>query len=244
MTVLRWAGAVVLLLVGLPALLVGLIGLGDPGGQALLCVGLVALVSAVGGVAALISERSAPPEPRLVDLDGERALLLPRSPGPTRVSSLLLLGLGLVALLGVLFTLLHGSWGWSVVLAAVGGYLVWSSALGRDLAGGLWFTPSRVVHDYRGARVELPWDDVTDVVDQSLMPVLVRADRLPAVQRTGPRGRAWNPLRKDGVLAVDTRHLAGGHTLASYVITKALTDPASRGVLGTPESLPPQGARG
>ena len=71
------------------------------------------------------------------------------------------------------------------------------------------------------------------------MPVLVRPDRLPRIERTGPRGRAWNPLRRDGVIAVDTRHLAGGSTIASYVITKALADPASRAVLGTPESLPP-----
>ena len=244
MRVLRWAGAVVLLLVGLPAFMVGLIGLGDPAGRALVCVGLVSLLSALGGAAALVSERSTPPSPRLADLGGESALMLPRSPGPTRVSSLVLLGLGLVALLGVLLALLDGAWAWSVALAAIGGYLIWSAAPGRDLSGGLWFTPSRVVHDYRGARVELAWDDVTGVVDRPLMPVMVRPDRVPVVQRTGPRGRAWNPLRKDGVLAVDTRHLAGGHALASYAITKALTDPASRAVLGTPESLPPQGARG
>jgi hypothetical protein len=44
----------------------------------------------------------------------------------------------------------------------------------------------------------------------------------------------------DGTLSVDTRHLAGGSTLASYVVAKAVTDPASRRVLGTPESLPPR----
>lgn len=72
------------------------------------------------------------------------------------------------------------------------------------------------------------------------MPIGLRADRRPSVVRTGPPGRAWRPLSRDGTtLTVDTRHLAGGTTLSSYVIAQAVSDPASRRILGTPESLPP-----
>ena len=70
------------------------------------------------------------------------------------------------------------------------------------------------------------------------MPIFDAATQ--AKRRTGPRGRAWRPVSRDGTtLVVDTRHLAGGSTLASYIVAKAVTDPASRRVLGTPQSLPP-----
>ena len=72
------------------------------------------------------------------------------------------------------------------------------------------------------------------------MPVLVHPGREPRIRRRAAarlRGRA----KVDGMLPVETRHLAGGATLAAYVVGKAVVDPAFRAALGTPASLPPRG---
>lgn len=241
---LLWLGLAIFAAIGLPLTVMGLVGVGDPTGQGFLCLGLVFLVSLAGGVGREVAEqrhRRHPPEPRLVDLpSGEAALLLPRSSTPTRVASMLLLGYALVGLLGAGFTMAAGSVGWAVALALVAGYLLYSAAPHRlASAGGLWFTPQRMVHEHEGRRWEVPWEVVTGAAPEQPMPVLVRPDRMPEIQRTGPRGRAWNPARGAGMLTVDTRHLAGGSTLAAYVITQAVADPGSRSVLGTPASLPP-----
>ena len=150
--------------------------------------------------------------------------------------------LAVVSALAALFAALDQSWVWAGLLAVGAVWLGWSSAvhLGARLAGGLWLTPTRLVHADRGVTVEVPWDSVTGVVPQQPMPIVLRTDGLASVVRTGPPGRAWRPVSRDGTtLTVDTRHLAGGTTLASYVIAKAITDPASRRLLGTPESLRP-----
>ena len=131
---------------------------------------------------------------------------------------------------------------WAGVLGSGAVWLGWSSAvhLGARLAGGLWLTPTRLVHADRGVKVEASWETVTGVVPQQPMPVVLRADGRPSVVRTGPPGRAWRSLSRDGTtVTVDTRHLAGGTTLASYVIARAISDPASRRQLGTAEGLPP-----
>ena len=243
--VLTWVGVVVLLAIGLPLVGMGLLGVHTGLGRGLLCGGLVLLVSASGGLARELAEARArrnPPEPRIEPYDGENALHLTRAAGPTLVSSWTLAGLAAVSALAALFAALEQSWVWAGVLAAVTVWLGWSGAvhLGARLAGGLWLTPTRLVHADRGVTVEVPWETVTGVVPQQPMPVVLRADGRPSVVRTGPRGRAWRPVSRDGTtLTVDTRHLAGGTTLAPYVIGKAITDPASRRVLGTPASLPP-----
>jgi hypothetical protein len=243
--VLNWFGVLVLLAIGLPLTGMGLLGLHTALGRGLLCGGLFLLVGAAGGLAREVVEarvRRDPPQPRLEALAGEQALHLPRAAGPTLVSSWTLAGLAAVAALGAVLTALDQRWAWTFVLGAVAAWLGWTSAVhrGGGLAGGLWLTPTLLRHEDRGVAVEVPWGDVTGVVPQQPMPVLVRADRRPTVVRTGPRGHAWRPVTADGTLSVDTRHLAGGSTLASYVVAKAVTDPASRRVLGTPESLPPR----
>lgn len=243
--VLTWGGVVILLAIGLPLAGMGLLGVHTGLGRGLLCGGLVLLVSAAGGMAREVVEarvRRAPPQPRIEPYGDEDALHLPRAPGPTLVSSWTLAGLAAVSALGAFFAALEHSWGWAVVLAACAAWLGRSSAvhLGARLAGGLWLTRTRLVHADRGVTVDVPWETVTGVVPQQPMPVVLRADGRLSVVRTGPPGRAWRPVSRDGTtLAVDTRHLAGGTTLASYVIAKAITDPASRRILGTPDSLPP-----
>lgn len=239
---LLWVGIAIFAAIGLPLTVIGLLGLRDTTGRVTLCLGLVCLVSAAGGIGREVAERRHrrhPPQPRLVELGGEAALFLPRAGAPARIASLTLCGYALVLLLGALFTLNAGSIGWTVILAVLAGCLLYAAAPWRSLAGGVWFTPQRMVHEHDGRRWEAPWEVITGAVPQQPMPVLVRPDRMPTIQRTGPRGRAWNPVRGDRMLAVDTRHLAGGATLAAYIITKALGDPASRALLGTPASLPP-----
>ena len=157
------------------------------------------------------------------------------------MSSWTLFGLAVVAAIAVFLTALAEQWGWGVVLTALAVWLGGTSGVwhGSRLAGGLWLTPTRVRHEDRGFAVEVPWETVTGVVPQQPMPILLRADRPVTVTRTGPRGRAWRPVSRDGTtLLLDTRHLAGGHHLASYVIAKAIPDPASRAILGTADSFP------
>lgn len=242
---LTWFGVLVLTGIGLPLTGAGLLGLGTGLGRGMLCSGLVLLVSAAGGMAREVVEarvRRDPPQPRLEPWGGEHALHLPRAAGPTLVSSWMLAGLAAVSALAAFFTALDQQWGWMCFLTLLAAWLGWTSAVakGGRLAGGLWLTPTRLLHEDRGVSVDVPWDGVTGVVPQQPMPVLLRADRPPAINRTGPRGRAWRPVSRDGTtLTVDARHLAGGSTMASYAIAKAVTDPASRRLLGTPESLPP-----
>lgn len=241
---LGWLGIVLLLVIGLPLTGMGLLGLSTGLGRGLLCVGLVLLVGGIGGFALEVVEsriRRDPPRPRIAMLDGQPALHLPRAAGPVLVSSWSLAGFGSVATLAAAFAALEGRGAMSLLLAVLAAWLLWSSAVhrGGSLAGGLWFTPSGMRHEDRGVVMDVAWDSVTGGVPQQPMPVLVRPDRAPTLVRIGPRGRAWTPVRRDGVIVVDTRHLAGGPVLASYVIGKAVTDPGSRAVLGTPESLPP-----
>jgi hypothetical protein len=243
--VLTWVGVVVLLAIGLPLTGMGLLGVHTGLGRGLLCGGLVLVVSATGGLGREVVEarvRRHPPQPRIEAYGDEDALHLPRASGPTLVSSWTLAGLAAVSALGALFAALEHSWVWAGVLAAVAAWLGWSSAVqqGARLAGGLWLTPTRLVHADRGVTVEVPWEIVTGVVPHQPMPVLLRADRRPSVVRTGPPGRTCRPLSRDGAtLTVDTRDLAGGTVLGSYVIAKAVSDRASRRILGTPASLPP-----
>lgn len=242
---LTWAGIVLLLAIGLPLAGMGLLGVGTELGRGLLIGGLVLVVSAAGGMARAVVDarvRRDPPQPRIEPYDGENALHLPRAAGPTLVSSWTLAGLSAVSALAALFAALEESWVWAGVLAAAALWLGLSSAVhdGARLAGGLWLTPTRLVHADRGVKVEAPWETVTGVVPQQPMPIVLRADSRPSFNRTGPPGRAWRPVSRDGTtLTVDTRHLTGGTTLAAYVIAKAISDPASRRLLGTPESLPP-----
>lgn len=245
--VLTWAGVLLLLAIGLPLVGMGLLGVHTDLGRALLIGGLVLVVSAGGGMGRALTEarvRRDPPQPRIEPYAEENALHLPRAAGPTLVSSWTLAGLAAVSALAALFAALEQSWVGAGVLAVAAVWLGSSSAVhhGVRLAGGLWLTPTRLVHADRGVGVEVPWETVTGVVPQQPMPVVLRVDGRPSVVRTGPRGRAWRPVSRDGTtLTVDTRHVAGGATLASYVIAKAISDPASRGLLGTPASLPRPG---
>ena len=76
------------------------------------------------------------------------------------------------------------------------------------------------------------------MVPHEPMPVLVHPGREPRIQRTAASGRFRGRAKVDGMLPVETRYLAGGATLAAYVVGKAIVDPAFRAALGSPASLP------
>lgn len=243
------AGMGLVLVLGVPLVVLGLVGIGTGIGQTMLCLGLVLLVSGAGGLGRELAERRHdrhPPQPRLVTTDdGEPALLLPRSTMRSRVSSWTLLGLAAVCALGAVLAGVHGSAGWAVVLAVVAVVLAAVAAPHRlaDGAGGLWFTPQGIRHEHDGTRWRVAWDDVTGTVPHEPMPVMLRPDRMPAVERGLASGRRTTRARAGDLLLVETRYLAGGAALPAYVIDKALTDRGFRAALGSPESLPPSASR-
>ncbi|GAA1915755.1 hypothetical protein GCM10009737_16480 [Nocardioides lentus] len=223
------------------ALLLGLAQVDEARGWAALLVGAaVTVLVALGLAREVAAARGArrPPHPRLGHLDGEPALVLPRDPAPTRLVSWALLALAVVLLVGAVLAAWSREWVLLALLLAGGGGLAYVAAPGRDLSGGLWFTPTRVVGDHLGVRWQLAWHDVTGAVDTQPMPLLHHEGRV-TVDRTGPRGRGWDPLRQDGMVAVDVSALAGGSRIASFVVLTCVADPAQRAVLGTPASLPP-----
>jgi len=231
-------------LLGLLLLGFGLVGIGTGIGQTLLCFGLVLLVAAAGGLGRERVERAHdrhPPRPELAPAPtGEPALFLPRSAGRGRVAVGTLVGLAATAALGALFAALAGGWPGAVALVVVALLLVLAASPGRHGgAGGLWLTPARLVHVQDGVRWDLPWEDVSGVVPHEPMPVLVHPGREPRIQRTAAAARFRGRARVDGMLPVETRYLAGGATLAAYVVGKAVVDPAFRAALGSPASLPP-----
>lgn len=244
--VLVWAGVVIGAVAGTTMVVGGLVRLDDPPSRFVLCFGLLVVVGVVGAGAREVAElriARRPPVPRLEPLpDGERALLVPRDPSPTRIASRVLLGFALAVGLAATFAAMSRAWVWTSLLVLLTAYLVRVAAPHRDgaMAGGLWFTPTRLVHEHQGIRWEVPWDDVqTATLPQEPLRVSIRADRTPTITRTGPRGRGWGPRRGGRVLVVETAHLPGGSTLAGYLVWKSVTDPASREAFGTPESLPP-----
>jgi hypothetical protein len=241
-------GALLLLVVGGILTALGLALVTSARGPVLLVLGLGLLGLGVGSVlreVADVRSRRNPPRPRLDQLEpGEPALVLPRASAPSLVSAWSLVVLAATCALGGVVALVAGRWVLGVVLlaAAAGGLLVAQPRRARELAGGLWCTPRRLVHLHDGVRWEIGWDDVSGVLPQEPMPILVHPGREPVIQRTAAAGRFHGRTKVDGMLPVQTRYLAGGAVLASYVVGKAAVDPQFRAALGTEASLPPPDA--
>ncbi|MFA6299928.1 MAG: hypothetical protein WC642_12220 [Nocardioides sp.] len=238
-------GAALLLVIGLPMIGLGVAIIEEPQGPFALCFGLLLLALGVGSAAREVAERAVrrhPPAPRLDRLEtGDAALFLPRAPQPSVISAGSLVAVAVVAALGAVFAFAAGRGVFGVVLLVVATVclLVAQPHRAGEAAGGLWFTPRRIVHVHDGVCWELPWEDVHGAVPSEPMPVLVHHGRTPEVRRSWVAGRHRGRAVIDGVPVVESRYLAGGAVLASYIIEKALADPSFRAALGTPESLPP-----
>lgn len=245
--VLTGVGTLLLLAIGLPTLALGVILLDEPEGPFLLCAGLVLTAFGVAGIAREVTVRRFRRDPPRARLDrapsGESALFLPHATGPSVISAWSLAVLGAACLLGAVFGVAAGRWvlGVLLVLAGLGCLLVAQPHRARTLAGGLWFSPSRIWYRHDGVEWEVPWEDVHGAVPRGFTALLVHRGRIPEVRRSAVAGRHRGKAVVDGVLVVDHEHLAGGPSLASYVVEKALADPGFRAALGSPESQPPVG---
>ncbi|MCY7396922.1 MAG: hypothetical protein LH468_12380 [Nocardioides sp.] len=242
LTFVLLVGVGVCLLLGLPLTVLGLIGVRDAGGQLMLCLGLVLLVAVAGGVGRELAERSHdrhPPSPRLDHWDGEPALHLPRSAGRSRVSSWTLTGIAAVCGLGAVLALGGGRVPGGVALLVLAGLLLLTAAPWSAGAGGVWFTPTRVAHVQDGTRWEVAWDDVTGSWKGEPVPVMLRPGARPRIRRTPAAGRKRGRTRDGDTMLIESRYLAGGAVLASYVVLNAVGDRAFRAALGSPASLPP-----
>jgi len=222
--VLLLAIAVVLGLGGVVSLGAGRTGAGVGGVVLALLLG----ISATGVAARAVVDRRPPRTgPHPGRWDDEPALVVPRDPAPTAVSSWTLAGLGAVLLLGGLVLVVLGEAGGVVLLVLGAPLLLVAGPHRRDLAGGVWLTPTRLVHRYRGRQWIVRWSDVVDLAPGSPI-VVVPADRLPAEQRYGPRGRAWRATRVAGpvgVLGVETEGLPLGEAELAGLLRRALDDP-------------------
>jgi len=227
---------------GILLLVVGIAGLDTSSGQASVCFGLVLLVATAAGIGRDRVERSVarrPPAPRLTQLDGEPALMLPRHRGRSLVAAATLTALAAVTALGAVFALLAGHGAGAAVLAVLAALLLVAGAPWRVAEDGVWCTPTRLVHEQDNLRWALPWDDATGSYANEPVPVMVRAGRLPRARR------GWSSLRlrqrpvHGDTLWIEARHLAGGPALLSYIVLHAIGDRTFRAALGSPESLPP-----
>ncbi|MEO5651998.1 MAG: hypothetical protein ABIN79_05845, partial [Marmoricola sp.] len=174
---------------------------------------VVALVIYLGFIVRL---RSTAPAPQSVVVDGEPALHLRRAP-LTAVGNCLLAGalalffLGWAVVLGI-----ESGWGGAVVLAipALIFLLLPLFALtGRWVPGGLWLTPTRLVHRAYGVRAWTTWDDIGKV---DAAPVGAPINQAPTsgVHTRDAHGSYTTPFFRNGKLAeagrmiLDLRDLA------------------------------------
>lgn len=203
---------------------------------------VVALVI-YGGL--VIRQHSAPPAPQSVVLDGEPTLYLPRA-RLTAVGNCLLAGALGSFFLGWAVTLgIDSGWAGALVLAipAVLFLLLPLFALtGRWVAGGLWLTPSRLVHRAYGVRAWTTWDDIGKV---DAAPVGAPIDQTPTtgVHTRDAQGCYSTPFFRNGKLAeagrmtLDLRDLPASATGVVTLISTYWQHPEARSELGTDAAL-------
>lgn len=230
-------GIFVLLAAGVPLAILGFLLIDETFGPFIHIAGLLLVQLGVIGVVREFAElrhRRHPPQPRLGELDGEPALVLPRAAFPSVLSAWTLASFSLPCFLGIGFAIEAGRWVLGAVLAllAIGIMRLAAPDRAKAHAGGLWFTPRRLVHENDGVRWELPWEDVVGAAPDQPLPVVVEDGRLPEVRAGWKSLRHRDPAVVDGALMVNTQYLAGGAVLASYLVEMAARDPAFRARLG------------
>ncbi len=204
----------------------------DPGYPA-----LYGIVCGLGTVALTVADGRHfrhPPQPRYeVSDQGVPVVVLPRGESVTRATWAFTMALG-GSLVMVSLPFVGDDWLWvDGVFASIGALLVAVSLRGWwTTAGGLTLTRTHLTHELSGVRWSAPWSDVADVVPRQNLRIVFEAGRRPGI--TGPLSlpSRW---RMGSALGVQTRHLAGGTPLASYLVERAAVDPEFRDRLGDPD---------
>jgi hypothetical protein len=172
--------------------------------------------------------------------DGTPATVVPRARWAVWMSAamLVVLAAGLLACAGL--AIAREAWVWAAVFGAPGLWLaslLVPFALGRVDAGGLILTPRALISARDGGSWLVAWDDITGVVPGEPTAVLLR----PGAEVSRARGslRGWRTAVRapDGVLGIQTRHLAEGPEVIAFLILAYAKDPSMRHQLGTEESL-------
>ena len=193
----------------------------------------------------LVRLRSAPPAPQSVVVEGEPALYLPRA-RLTAVGNCLLSGALALVFLGWAIVLgVDSGWGGAVVLAipAVVFLLLPLFALtGRWASGGLWLTPTRLVHRAYGVRAWSTWDDIAKV---DAAPVGAPISQAPTtgVHTRDAHGSYTTPFFRNGKLAeagrmtLDLRDLPASPAGVVSLVSTYREHPDLRHELGTDAAL-------
>lgn len=205
-------------------------------GWVLVVVGIASFIRAIGDA----RDRRKPMAPTLSVVAGEQALFFPRRGTRSTVASWTLVGIGLAPLLGSVAAFVAGSIPVGIALAALAAVFVWLGSPHQVEAGGLWATPSGLVHAHDGTKWTVRWADVRGATASE--PFGITVGERPETHWAVSQLRRWTPIFKHDNLWIDGRDMAGDPELRYFVVMKALADPGFRAALGTPASLPPADA--
>lgn len=188
----------------------------------------------------LVRTLGARPAPRITFVDDEAALLLPRW-RIAFVANCLLAGA---------LALFFGGWG-----AVVGQEHGWAAGIvmglpglvflmlpvfaltGRWAAGGLWLTPTRLVHHAYGVRGWTTWDDIAKV-DPAPVDTSIQRTPVTGVHTRDPHGEYTTPFFRNGKLdgggrlTLDLRDLPVAPAEIVHLVSTYWENPQLRQELG------------
>ncbi|MGH3412233.1 MAG: hypothetical protein ACRDPH_04040 [Marmoricola sp.] len=180
---------------------------------------------------AALPERYIPWPKEPAEIGGEPALIIPRRPR-ARSQAIALTLFAYVACAGLAIAAINHSPGWVVACAILVAVFLVVPALyvaGRWQDGGVWLTPTRLIHRSRVEVGSVFWDNVLAVADGE-----VRVNRAEQ-SRVRP---VWYRLRlRDRVFYLDSRELAVDETVVLRLIETYDSDRTLRSELGTPKSV-------
>ena len=172
--------------------------------------------------------------------DGTPATVIARAAWAVWMSAAMLAVLASGLLAGAALAIAREAWFWTAAFGAPGLWfisLLPPFVLGRIDAGGLVLTPTGLLNSRDGGSWEVAWDDITGVVPGEPTAVLLRAGAQVAHTRGPLRGWRTAVRAPDGVLGIQTRHLAEGPEVIAFLVLAYAKDASVRGQLGTEESL-------
>jgi hypothetical protein len=201
-------------------------------GSVSLAIGLVVTSREV----VILRLRGRPPKTRTALLEsGERALHVPRHPMGAMAAAGATMINGIVAAALAVLAWRYGAWLLAVPLT--GGALFYLLAArphrARGMAGGIWFTPTRLVHRDGGVSWEATWDEVGGAAVGERLAVVPRPGRTIHVRKARATYRPVGPPSAGGVALVETLFLPVGQDVLVQLIGRAVVDPEFRARLGS-----------